>query len=229
MKYKILLVEDEEKLHQLISGYLTRFGLDVVVPDDFTKVLELFEQEMPHLVILDIQLPYYDGYHLCRAIRKKSNVPILFLSARNSNLDQVLGIELGADDYLIKPIDLEVLHAKIHASLRRAYGEYANNTDDWLVLNDVRLNENTFRLYCHNLSTELTKNEMKLMKCLMKQPGRVVTREKLLSELWDEVCFVDDNTLTVNIARVKSKCEELGLAELIRTKRGVGYIWMPAA
>lgn len=223
MKYKILLVEDEEKLHQLISAYLTRFGLDIVVPDDFSKTLELYEQTMPHLVILDINLPYYDGFYLCRAIRKKSNVPILILSARNSNLDQVLGIGLGADDYLTKPIDLEVLHAKIHAALRRTYGDYANNIDDWLVLNELRLNENTFRLHYQQKSTELTKNEMKLLKCLMKQHGRVVTREKLLSELWDDICFVDDNTLTVNIARVKSKCEELGLAELIRTKRGVGY------
>lgn len=223
MEYKIMLVEDDEKLRSLISQHLAQYGYIMILPDDFQKVIEQFEKEEPHLILLDINLTYYDGFYLCKVFRKKSKAPILFLSARNSSIEQVHGMELGADDFLVKPVDLEILLSKVRATLRRVYGEYAGSSEQNLSVSGLCLNENTFRMYYRDKSTELTKNELKLFKKLMAHHDQVVTREALLSELWDENVFIEDNTLTVNVTRIKAKCEELGIPDLIKTKRGAGY------
>lgn len=223
LRNKIMLIEDDDMLSTIISEHLSRYEYDVIVPSSFNKVVDTFEQARPDLVILDINLPYYDGYFLCNAFRKKSRVPIIILSARSSNLDQIMGMELGADDYLTKPIDLGVLLSRIKAVIRRAYGEYANTSEPLLALKGLNLNEDTFKVGYKGNSIELTKNEFKLLKALMAQHDHYIPREELLSALWDDASFVNDNTLTVNIGRIKAKSEELGIHDLIKTKRGFGY------
>ena len=224
MEYKIMVIEDDEKLRCHITDTLVRYGFGGIGAVDFQNILPLFEQVQPHLVLVDVNLPFYDGFVLCRQIRRSSKVPIFILSARNSNMDQIMGIEAGADDYITKPVDLELLLSKIKALLRRAYGEYSGDQNSILAVHGLSLDENAFRLSFNGRCADLSKNEQKLMKKFMENKDRVLSREVLLEALWDEKNFVDDNTLTVNVTRLKGKCEELGLPEMIKTKRGVGYV-----
>jgi len=194
----------------------------VVTADDFENLEEQFKKASPHLVILDINLPYFDGFYYCRSFRQVSRVPIIIISARNGASEQVMGIELGADDYITKPFDIEILHAKIKGVLRRCYGEYSDKGN--IKVKGMELFEDSFKLSYLNKSVELTKNEMKLIKKLMENSDKVVSREELLETLWDEACFADDNSLTVNVTRIKAKLSELGIQGIIKTKRGVGYL-----
>ncbi|SFI88583.1 response regulator transcription factor [Thermoflavimicrobium dichotomicum] len=228
MNYRIYIVEDEEKIAQSIRSYLQQYGYDVFVVQEFTKVIEEFTSIKPHLVILDVNLPYQDGFHLCRQIRQLSSVPILFLSARASEMEQVMGMESGGDDYITKPFHLEVLHAKCKAILRRTYGEYAR--EEGSIEPIIRVGELTLHIGKMEMDyggqvQSLTKNEVKLLRLLMERAGKVVTREDCLEALWDDIDFVDDNTLTVNVTRVRKKLGKWNLDHLIQTKRGVGYIF----
>lgn len=220
---KIFIVEDDEKLRAITGEYLQRYGYSIHFVENFKNVIEEFHQLEPHLVLLDINLPYFDGFQLCRAFRKDSHIPIIFTSARSSDFDQVRALEMGADDYLTKPFSLELLLAKVQASLRRTYGEYSSGKESVLSVDSLKLDTSSFTLSRNNITLELSKNELKLLKKLMESPGEVVSRESLLEELWDDTLFVDDNTLTVNVSRVKQRLRDLGLDNAIKTKRGVGY------
>ncbi len=224
--FRVLIVEDDEQIASIIASELTRYGYEPHRVTDFAQVKLEFLRVQPDLVIMDINLPLYDGFYWCRQIRVVSTVPIIFLSARTGEMDQVLAIENGADDYITKPFSLEVLRAKIHGVLRRAYGEYAGQSDRNQLLWEVGgvvFDEERNTVSCGERQVELSLTEFRLIKCLAKKAGRIVSREELLSVLWDDVNFVDDNTLTVNVARVRRRLEDIGLVGVIETKRGQGY------
>lgn len=223
--YKILVIEDDQKLQKHIKDFLQRYDYEVQLVDDFMNIDKMILKFEADLILLDINLPYYDGFHLCRLIRKESNVPIIIISARSGDVEQVMGIELGADDYITKPFNIEILLAKIKSALRRAYGEYNQTQNHLFSFHGLLLDQENFKLKYKNNEMELTKNEFKLLKMLIENKDKIVKREALLNELWDDSHFVDDNTLTVNVTRVKHKFEELGIKDIIKTKRGIGYFF----
>ncbi len=222
--YTIMLVEDDKELRPLIAEYLDKYGYTVYSVSDFKNVEREFEKASPDLILLDINLPYYDGFYLCRVFRRKSNVPIIIISARSGDMDQVMGIELGADDYIVKPFSCELLQAKIKAALRRSKAGPGFEGSPWLHARGLALDMDALKLHFGKKSAELSKNEFKLLRKLMEEKDRFVTREELLQELWDDSSFVDDGTLTVNVSRVKSKLLELGVGVAVKTKRGMGYM-----
>lgn len=221
--YKIMIVEDDVNLRNLVADTFRKYGWTTVEVDDFLCVEEIFDKESPDIVILDINLTYYDGFYYCRVFRRKSTVPIIIVSSRDDEANQILGMELGADDYIVKPVNLEILIAKVNAIMRRNYGEYSSKEIAKKSL--IELNERTFKITYQEKSEELSKNEFKLVKKLLEKEGEIVSREELLIELWDDYKFVADNTLTLNVTRVKSKLDRLGIRDAIKTKRGVGYVF----
>ncbi|KHD35354.1 transcriptional regulator [Clostridium acetobutylicum] len=221
--YKILIIEDDKKLAEFTEEYLKRYNYEVFKIFDFKKVEEEFEKINPELVLLDVNLPYYDGFNLCRIFRRKSKAPIIFMSARSSEIEQIRGLEMGADDYITKPFSFELLLAKVQASIRRTYGEYSEDNAEVLTVSGIIVDKNTFKMTYKDKEVELTKNELKLITKLLKNINKVVTREELLEELWDESSFVDDNTLTVNVTRIKNKLSEVGIKNVVKNKRGIGY------
>ncbi|NLW18029.1 MAG: response regulator transcription factor [Firmicutes bacterium] len=227
--FRIMIVEDDEQLASIITGELERYGYEAQRVTDFAQVKLEFLRLQPHLVIMDINLPLYDGFYWCRQLRTVSTVPIIFLSARTGDMDQVLAIENGGDDYITKPFSLEVLRAKIRGALRRTYGEYALPSDRqptlWEV-NGLIFDEERNTVSWGDRQTELSLTEFRLLKCLARKAGCIVTREELLTALWDDINFVDDNTLTVNVARVRRRLQDIGLTGVIETKRGQGYALM---
>lgn len=222
--YKIMLVEDDVQLSTLIQEYLERYGYQVVQPVNLLEVVDEFKRIQPDLVLLDINLPYYDGFYLSRSLRKETNVPIIIISARNQEADQIMAIELGADDYITKPFTFELLQSKIKATLRRVYGEYSNFYYIHTCVGDLCMDGHTFTLSYRGKKVELSKNEYKLLKKLMDHHGTFVSREELIEEVWDSTTFIDDNTLTVNMSRIKHILKELGLDGIIKSKRGIGYM-----
>lgn len=239
---RIFIVEDDMKIAQLLRAKLEQYSYHVIVANDFRSINEEIEQASPHLILLDINLPYYDGYYWCRQIRKTSNMPIIFISAREGEMDQVMAIENGGDDYITKPVQLDLLVAKVRGQLRRAYGEYAiqSQTAESTSFREASVSEqemergkleveglvlwlNRNELYYGEQHIDITRNELLLMECLLIHYGEVVTRDTLLEALWDDVQFVDDNTLTVNMTRLRKKMSELGLPYAIETIRGQGY------
>lgn len=226
MMFKIALVEDDLELRMIISTMLKRYQYEVIVINDFSNVVVDLLNVNPDVVLLDINLPYVDGFHICKSLRSKSHVPIIIISARNSDSDQILGVELGADDYVIKPFSVEVLHSKIKACTRRVYGEFTSEKKGSAFAN-FKIDYQTFTVSYNEKEQELTKNEYKILKCLAERPNQIVSREELLNELWDDVSFVDNNTLNVNISRIKGKLTEIGITEGIQTKRGYGYKFVP--
>ncbi|WLR57244.1 response regulator transcription factor [Mesobacillus subterraneus] len=222
--YKIMLIEDDAQLCELVKENLERYGYEVELPVHFSKIDEEFAQINPDLVLLDINLPYYDGYYLCRSFRQRSTVPILMISARSQEMEQIMVIELGADDFITKPFTFDMLHTKIKATLRRVYGEYSAKEEDQHCTGSLCLDKKTLMLEYEGSRAELSKNEYKLMKKLMENKGTFVSREELIEEVWDAVTFVDDNTLTVNMTRIKQTLAKLGLSQVIKSKRGVGYM-----
>lgn len=241
--YRIFIVEDDLKIADILKRKLEQYGYIVEAAAQFRDLLPQLTNFNPHLVLLDINLPYYDGYYWCRQLRIRSSVPIIFLSARSGEMDQVMAIENGGDDYLTKPIQLELLLAKVKSVLRRTYGEYAaladeqndqgslpegeekqaHHSSNMVGIGGLQLFLGRNELFWNDKSMELTKNELLLAQCLLEDYGHVVSREKLLEALWDDVSFVDDNTLTVNVTRLRKKLEELGLPKAIETVRGTGY------
>ncbi|UUZ91144.1 response regulator transcription factor [Paenibacillus sp. P25] len=223
--YRILIVEDDPKIAAILADFMTKYGYTPITVTDFRDVKAVYLQQRPDLVIMDINLPHFDGFYWCRQIRTVSTVPILFLSARPGEMDQVLAIENGGDDYIVKPFHLDLVMAKIKSALRRAYGEYAQSggTRELIEAAGLTLDLTRGTLEWGERRTELSRNEQLLLEVLMKRPGAIVTREKLLEALWDDVDFVDDNTLTVNVTRVRKKLEELGIRQAIETVRGQGY------
>lgn len=217
-----MIVEDESVIRQLIGEELTKWKFDVFASTDFNEVFADFERETPQLVLLDINLPVYDGYYWCQKIREVSKVPIIFISSRNTNMDQIMAMNMGADDYITKPFEVDVLVAKINALLRRSYN-YAEGGET-MTHNGITLNLDNSSMEIGEEVIDLSKNEYRLLYILMKQHGKILSREKLLRALWDDERFVDDNTLTVNINRLRRKIEQAGIHEYIQTKVGQGYI-----
>ena len=220
--YKILIVEDEPLIAESMKRYLLKWGNEVECVTDFAEVLKHFVRYSPQLVLLDIGLPFYNGYYWCAEIRKISQVPILFLSSASDKMNIVMAMNMGGDDFIAKPFDLEVLLAKVQAVLRRAYAFLGANPSVMeckgavLNLSDMSVNYQGQRL-------ELSKNEFRILQLLYEHAGQTVSREQMMKRLWDEECFVDDNTLTVNINRLRRSLREIGLVDFIHTKKGVGY------
>lgn len=221
--FKIMVVEDDVSLKNIIAKCLTKWGHDVHQIENLENIIEEFKNYNPELVLLDINLPFYDGFHWCNEIRKISKVPIIFISSRNSNMDVIMGVNLGADDYIQKPFSVDVLVAKVNALLRRTYN-FVDNNSNQIIHNGVTLDLSTATINYEDNTIELTKNEIKILHELMKYKGQIVSRKKLMKKLWDNDWFVDDNTLTVNVNRIRSKLNEIGLEDFIETKRGLGYI-----
>lgn len=223
--FKILLVEDEVKIRNLVCDYLGKWQYEVIAVTDFSSVLKTFVQSEPHLVLLDINLPQFDGFYWCQKIRELSQVPILFTSSRTGQMDVLMGINLGADDYLYKPYDLEILLVKVNAMIRRAYA-YHDLSLDVLEHKGAVLSLKDFSIGYGQHQAPLSKNEFLILKALMEKGGQILSRDNLMRLLWEDESFVDDNTLTVNINRLRKKLESVGLPDWIQTKKKQGY-WIP--
>ena len=220
--HKILLVEDDEVIRRQVKKILEQWGYEVVLVEDFMEVLSLFVKEEPHLVLMDIGLPLFNGYHWCQEIRKVSKVPIMFLSSRDQAMDIVMAINMGGDDFIAKPFDLSVLTAKINAVLRRAYSFSGNS--DLISHGSVILDISSAVVTNGDKKAELTKNELRILRTLMENAGRIISRDTLMQRLWETDCFIDENTLTVNVSRLRKKLENIGLENYIATKVGMGYM-----
>ncbi|MEW8955316.1 response regulator transcription factor [Clostridium sp.] len=221
--FKILIVEDDPKIREIILENITKWGYEGKYVEDFSETLNVFIEYNPHLVLLDINLPYFDGFYWCNKIREISKVPIIFLSSRNTNMDIIMAMNMGGDDFIQKPFSLDVLMAKIQAIVRRTYS-YANVESDVIEHNGAILNLKDSNLIFNDNKVELTKNEFKILYILMKNNGKVISRDKIMRSLWEDESFVDDNTLTVNINRLRKKLSDVGLDDFIVTKKGQGYI-----
>ncbi|GKU76035.1 response regulator transcription factor [Paenibacillus sp. L3-i20] len=222
--YKVLIVEDDEKIGDLLKSYIEKYGNKAIIIEDFQKVLETFEIVEPHIVLMDINLPSFDGFYWCRQIRTISTCPVIFLSARSGEMDQVYAIENGGDDYLTKPFHYEVVMAKIRSQIRRVYGDYAGSTTERVIeKSGLVLYPERMELHLNGKWVELTKKEMILTETLLKRLGMLVSRESILEKLWDDYAYVDDNALSVNVTRLRKKLAELGIADALETVRGTGY------
>lgn len=220
---EILLVEDEPIIRETVADELGKFGFKVWATMNFDHILNDFLTKSPQLVLLDINLPSFDGFYWCRKIREVSKVPIIFLSSRDNPMDMVMAINMGGDDFVQKPFYTDVLVAKIHAILRRTY-TYTLMAANVVEHEGVILNLQNGEVTYHQQHLELTKNEFKILQVLMQNRGSIVSRDEIMRSLWENDSFVDDNTLTVNVARVRKKLAELGKEDFIHTKKGLGYI-----
>ena len=220
--YRILIVEDDEIIARSLKKHLESWDYDVVCVEDFSDIMKEFAGAAPQLVLMDIKLPFYNGYHWCSRIREMSKVPVIFVSSASDNMNIVMAMSMGADDFIAKPFDGSVLMAKIQALLRRSY-DFAPGMPI-IEHRGAILNTDDNSLSYNGKSIALTKNEYRILLCLMQSRGKVVSREKLMEKLWETDSFVDENTLTVNVNRLRKKLEAAGLSEFIRTRFGVGYL-----
>lgn len=220
---KILVIEDDAAIFEQLQERFKQWSFTVVGIMDFKHVMDDFEKEQPQLVIIDIQLPAYDGFHWCREIRKLSNVPILFLSSRDHPMDMVMAMQMGADDFVQKPFHMDVLVAKVQALLRRAF-DYKEQVAEQTIWHGATIDYDRAIIQNNNTQIELTKNELFILKVLLKANGQIVSRDDLMRKLWDDERFVNDNTLTVNVNRLRQRLEEVGLENVILTKKGLGYM-----
>ena len=220
--YRIYLVEDDEVIAGLMKKHLESWGYQVEVVKDFTNVLGEFAKIDPQLVLLDLKLPFFNGFHWCEEIRKISQVPVIFVSSAADNMNMVMAMARGADDFIAKPFDLEVLVAKVQAILRRTYS--FGKASNILEHKGAVLNLGSGNLTVGDESLELTRNELKILQILFEHNGKAVSRDAIMTKLWENDSFVDDNTLTVNMTRLLKKLEGIGLKNFIVTKKGMGYM-----
>ena len=220
--YKILIVEDDNTIAERLASHLKKWNYKTICVRDFKNVMEEFKKTDPQLVILDIGLPFYNGFYWCQEIRKVSKVPVLFLSSASDNMSIIMAVNMGGDDFIAKPFDLNVLTAKVQALLRRTY-EFAGATNLLEHKGAILDKENGILTY-QGEKIELTKNEWRILQVLMEHKGKAVSRDTLMMRLWESDSFIDDNTLTVNVTRLRRKLEEIGLSDYIQTKKGVGYL-----
>ena len=220
--YRIFLVEDDPIIAQTVQKHLTSWGWQVKAAADFSNVMADFAAFDPQLVLLDIGLPFYNGFHWCGEIRKRSRVPVIFLSSASDNMNIVMAMHMGGDDFIPKPFDLNVLTAKVQALLRRTYEFSREQTELPLGGGALRLGKGVFVKGDRRL--ELTRNEFRILEMLLENRGRIVSREALMERLWSTDSFVDENTLSVNVNRLRKKLEEVGLFDAIRTRKGEGYL-----
>lgn len=219
---KILIIEDDEVIREELQNFLIKYGYEVKAPIDLNNIIKYVENEHANLILLDINLPLYDGYYICREIRKTSDVPIIIVTSRDSDVDELMSINLGADDFITKPYNTEILLARITNILKRTYGNL--KTNNILNYRDFNLNLSNATVIYKDKSLELTKNEVKILSYLINNKGNIVKRNLLMEYLWKSDYFVDDSTLTVNINRLRKKLQEIGLENPIETRRGLGYI-----
>ncbi len=220
--YKILIVEDDMTIAKTLSNHLSKWNYEMRYVTDLKNVYEEFMEFQPQLVLMDIMLPFYNGYHWCTEIRKVSKVPVIFISSMSDNMNIVMAMNMGGDEFIEKPFDLNVVTAKIQALLRRTYAfQGAVNV---IEHQGVMLNISDATVTYQEKKLALTKNDYKILQILLENAGRIVAREEIMTRLWESDEFIDDNTLTVNVTRLRKKLEELGLKDFIVTKKGIGYI-----
>lgn len=218
---KIFIVEDDKKIREELSTFLAKNGYECEAPCEFERIVEEVLSKLPNLVLLDINLPIFDGYYICREIRKKSDVPIIVVTSRNTEIDELMAMNLGADDFITKPYNTQIFLAHISSVLKRASRE---TVTEKINCGDFVINFSMNTIECNGLEYELTKNEQKILTLLYENRGKIVSRDELMVQLWDSNMFIDDNTLTVNINRLRKKLEEAGSIQIIETKRGRGYM-----
>ena len=220
--YKLLIVEDDAVIAKSIQTYMESWGYQPICITDFEHVTKTFVEEQPHLVLMDISLPFYNGFHWCDEIRKISKVPVIFISSASDNMNIVMAMNMGGDDFIAKPFDLPVLQAKVQAMLRRTY-DFAGESN--LIEHKGMIFDSSDGMITYDgKRIELTKNEMRILQELLENKGKIVTRDRLMERLWESDSFIDDNTLTVNIARLRKKLEETGIKDMIKTRKGIGYV-----
>lgn len=218
---KIFIIEDEEKIRKELSTFLNRYGYETSYSLNFENIVEEVMKEKYHLILLDINLPYYDGYYICREIRRISSVPIIVVTSRDSELDELMSMNLGADDFITKPYNTQILLARISSIIRRTYSDSDSEILEYKgLLHNLSISEVEY----NNKKIELSKNESKILYVLIKNKEKIVSRNEIIEALWQSDEFVDDNTLTVNINRLRKKLEEIGVIDYLKTKRGQGYI-----
>lgn len=219
--YKIFLVEDDETIAKMVKNHLEKWDYEVRIAQKFDRIMAEFADYEPQLVLMDIGLPFYNGYHWCTQIRKVSNVPVVFLSSAADNMNIVMAVTMGAHDFIAKPFDMQVLTVKIQAILRRSY-DFAGNSSV-LEHRGAMLNISEAELSYEGESLELTKNELKILQTLFENKASIVTRDTLMTKLWESDTYVDENTLSVNVNRLRKKLASIGLSDFIITKKGIGY------
>lgn len=219
---KIIIIEDDEIIREELKNFLSKYGYEIVAPTSFDNVVQFILNENANLVLLDINLPIFDGYYICREVRKKSDIPIIIVTSRDSDMDELMSMNLGADDFVTKPYNTQILLARIAALLKRSGSNTA--TSNILTYKDFQLNLLNATIIYNEKEIELTKNEVKILSYLINHKGEIVSRELLMEYLWSTEYFVDDSTLTVNITRLRKKLEEIGIENVIETRRGLGYI-----
>ena len=220
--FTIMIVDDNEQLQNEIGNLLIANRYSILKPTDFNKISQTVKDSSPDLILLDINLPNNDGFKICTEIRSFSNIPIIFITSRNTNIDELMSITLGGDDFITKPYNTQILLARINALLKRAYPN--NSNMDVIEYNGLTLNILSSTIEYNQKNIVLTKNELKILYYLLINKGKIVSRVDIMEYLWDSSMFVNDNTLTVNITRIRNKIEEIGLKDFIKTKRGQGYI-----
>lgn len=220
-KMNILIIEDAETVRHELKHFLTAYGYEVEAPDDFEHILSYVNKEDIHLILLDINLPVFDGYFICREIRKTSQVPIIIVTSRDNEMDELMSMNLGADDFITKPYNTQILLARIDAVLKRTYKQLETSV---LTFEELKLHLSNGTVSYKGEQQDLTKNELKILHYLMTKKGSIVSREELMEHLWSSDLFVDDNTLSVNMTRLRRKIESLGMKNPIETRRGLGYI-----
>ncbi|OPL09680.1 MAG: PhoB family transcriptional regulator [delta proteobacterium ML8_F1] len=219
--YKIMIVEDDLSLANELTEHLKKWDYQIFSVQDFKNINEQFVNLQPHLVLLDINLPYYDGYYWCHAIRRLSRVPIIFISSISDNMNMIMAINMGGDDFVIKPFNIDLLVSRIQALLRRSYS-YLEELDV-IEHRGVVLSLSRSTLDYNGKTLDLTRNEYRILRLLFTNIGRVLSRDTIITSLWEDESFIDDNTLTVNVTRLRKKLESIGLLDFIRTKKGMGY------
>ncbi|SUY46533.1 two-component response regulator [Clostridium putrefaciens] len=218
---KIFIIEDEEKIRKELSTFLNRYGYETSYSLNFENIVEEVMKEKYHLILLDINLPYYDGYYICREIRRRSSVPIIVVTSRDSEVDELMSMNLGADDFITKPYNTQILLARISSIIRRTYSDSDSEILEYKgLLHNLSISEVEY----NNNKIELSKNESKILYVLIKNKEKIVSRNEIIEALWQSDEFVDDNTLTVNINRLRKKLQEIGVIDYLKTKRGQGYI-----
>lgn len=220
--YRIMIIEDDPTIARAANETLSSWGMDVCCAEDFQDIMAEFARFGPQLVLLDISLPFYNGFHWCQEIRRVSSVPVIFLSSASDKMNIIMAVNMGADDFIAKPFDLNVLTAKVQAMLRRTY-DFGRETG-LLEHQGALLDTGSGVLNYQGQRIELTRNEWRILQVLMENKGRAVSRDTLMTKLWESDSFIDDNTLTVNVTRLRRKLEEAGLENFVRTKKGVGYL-----
>ncbi|WP_042276436.1 response regulator transcription factor [[Clostridium] dakarense] len=219
---KIIIIEDAHRIRTELKQLLEKYAYEVKAPDKFENIIGYINEENADLILLDINLPVYDGYYICREIRKTSEIPIIIVTSRDSEIDELMSMNLGADDFVTKPYNTQILLARINAILKRS--SKSTKTEDILNYNGLKLNLYNSSISYNEITIEITKNELKTLSYLIKNKGSIVSREELMEYLWSTDYYVDDNSLSVNITRLRKKLADIGMEDIIETRRGQGYI-----